>query len=77
MLVTSWIDGIKINDLDSLRSEKYDIETITKNSAEAFFLQVFRDGFFHILEFYIDILLFYVLKILLNSKTLINYLNKK
>ena len=47
MLVTSWIDGIKINDLDSLRSEKYNIETITKNSAEAFFLQVFRDGFFH------------------------------
>ena len=47
MLVTSWIDGIKINDLDSLRSGKYNIETITKNSAEAFFLQVFRDGFFH------------------------------
>ena len=47
MLVTSWIDGIKINDLDSLRSGKYNIETITRNSAEAFFLQVFRDGFFH------------------------------
>ena len=47
MLVTSWIDGIKINDLDRLRSGKYNIETITKNSAEAFFLQVFRDGFFH------------------------------
>ena len=47
MLVTSWINGIKINDLDSLRSGKYNIETITKNSAEAFFLQVFRDGFFH------------------------------
>ena len=42
MLVSSWIDGIKINDLDSLRSGNYSIETITKNSAEAFFLQVFR-----------------------------------
>ncbi len=47
MLVSSWVDGIKINDLDGMRAGNQDIETITKNSAEAFFLQVFRDGFFH------------------------------
>jgi len=47
MLVSSWVDGIKINDLDGIRAGNQDIETITKNSAEAFFLQVFRDGFFH------------------------------
>ncbi len=47
ILVSSWVDGTKINDLDSLRSSNQNIETITKNSAEAFFLQVFRDGFFH------------------------------
>ena len=47
ILVSSWVEGTKINDLDSLRASNQDIETITKNSAEAFFLQVFRDGFFH------------------------------
>jgi len=47
ILVSSWVDGTKINDLDILRASNQKIETITKNSAEAFFLQVFRDGFFH------------------------------
>ena len=47
MLVTTWIDGIKINDLDALKTGGHKIDVITKNSAEAFFLQVFRDGFFH------------------------------
>ena len=47
MLVTTWIDGIKINDLDALKTGGHKIDIITKNSAEAFFLQVFRDGFFH------------------------------
>ena len=47
MLVTTWVDGIKINDLDALKTGGHQIDVITKNSAEAFFLQVFRDGFFH------------------------------
>ena len=47
ILVSSWVNGTKINNLDSLKADNQDIETITKNSAEAFFLQVFRDGFFH------------------------------
>ena len=47
MLVTTWVDGIKINDLDALNTGGHKIDVITKNSAEAFFLQVFRDGFFH------------------------------
>ena len=47
MLVTSWVDGIKINNLQDLKSGGHNIDNITKNSAEAFFLQVFRDGFFH------------------------------
>jgi len=47
ILVTSWVDGIKINNLQDLNSGGHSIDNITKNSAEAFFLQVFRDGFFH------------------------------
>ena len=47
ILVTAWVDGIKINNLQDLNSGGHSIDKITKNSAEAFFLQVFRDGFFH------------------------------
>ncbi len=47
MLVLEYIDGIKINDLSKLRKDKHNIDKITKIGTEVFFLQVFRDGFFH------------------------------
>ena len=47
MLVLEYIDGIKINDLSKLRRDKHNIDKITEIGTEVFFLQVFRDGFFH------------------------------
>ena len=47
MLVLEYIDGIKINDLSKLRKNKHNIDKITEIGTEVFFLQVFRDGFFH------------------------------
>ena len=47
MLVLDWIDGVKIDDKDKLIKENYDIQKITSAASEAFFCQVFRDGFFH------------------------------
>lgn len=39
--------GCRIDDLESLRAGGQDIEDILRRSASVFFLQVFRDGFFH------------------------------
>ncbi|MDC0093574.1 AarF/UbiB family protein [Alphaproteobacteria bacterium] len=47
MLVLEYIDGIKINDLSKLHRDKHNISEITEIGTEVFFLQVFRDGFFH------------------------------
>ena len=47
MLVLEYIDGIKINDVSKLRRDKHNINKITEIGTEVFFLQVFRDGFFH------------------------------
>ncbi len=47
MLVLEFIDGIRIDDLESLIANKHDIKKITEIGTEVFFLQVFRDGFFH------------------------------
>ena len=47
MLVLEFIDGIRIDDLESLNSSKHNINKITEIGTEVFFLQVFRDGFFH------------------------------
>ncbi len=47
MLVTEWIDGIRIDDRDRLVAAGHDIEAITKTAATSFFNQVFRDGYFH------------------------------
>ena len=38
---------IRIDDLESLNALKHNIEDITEIGTEVFFLQVFRDGFFH------------------------------
>ena len=47
MLVLEFIEGIRIDDLESLNASKHNIKKITEIGTEVFFLQVFRDGFFH------------------------------
>ncbi|MDC0457969.1 AarF/UbiB family protein [Alphaproteobacteria bacterium] len=47
MLVLEYIEGIKINNLSKLQREKHNVDRITEIGTEVFFLQVFRDGFFH------------------------------
>ena len=47
LLVLEYVDGIRIDDLHSLKKNNYDIKKITETGAEVLFLQVFRDGFFH------------------------------
>ncbi len=47
MLILEFVDGIRIDDLDLLNDSKHNIKKITETGIEIFFLQVFRDGFFH------------------------------
>ena len=41
------VDGIPIGDRDAIIAAGHDPDVIMQKSAEAFFYQVFRDGFFH------------------------------
>ena len=47
MLVLEFVEGIRIDDLSSLNVMEHNIKKITEIGTEVFFLQVFRDGFFH------------------------------
>ncbi len=47
VLTIERLTGHRIDDLEGLRAEGHDIDDILKRSATIFFLQVFRDGFFH------------------------------
>ena len=47
VLATEWIDGVRIDDLDAIERMGLDRRDVTARSARVFFLQVFRDGFFH------------------------------
>ncbi|MBT5569974.1 MAG: 2-polyprenylphenol 6-hydroxylase [Alphaproteobacteria bacterium] len=47
ILTTEWIDGIPIHDVDDLVAAGHDLEAVVRKASESFFLQVFRDGFFH------------------------------
>lgn len=47
VLTTEWVSGIPIDDRNALIAAGHDPEALLAKSAEAFFLQVFRDGFFH------------------------------
>lgn len=47
ILTTQWIDGIPIHDVDDLIAAGHDLEAVVAKASESFFLQVFRDGFFH------------------------------
>lgn len=47
VLTTERIHGIRIDDVDALTEAGFDTDTLLERSAKIFFLQVFRDGFFH------------------------------
>ncbi|MCH9735707.1 MAG: 2-polyprenylphenol 6-hydroxylase, partial [Actinomycetia bacterium] len=46
-LVLEWIDGVKITDTETLIAWGIDPRQLLQRAIEVFFLQVFRDGFFH------------------------------
>ena len=47
VLTTVWIEGTAINDRARLEADGHDLKAIVARMASVFFLQVFRDGFFH------------------------------
>jgi ubiquinone biosynthesis protein len=47
VLTLERVDGIPIGDRDAIVAAGHDPDVIMKKCAEAFFYQVFRDGFFH------------------------------
>jgi ubiquinone biosynthesis protein len=47
VLTTEWIEGIPVHDVDKLIAAGHNLEVIVRKASESFFLQVFRDGFFH------------------------------
>jgi ubiquinone biosynthesis protein len=47
VMVMQRIDGIAVNDVESLRRHGLDISKLARDGVEIFFTQVFRDGFFH------------------------------
>ncbi|WP_420723426.1 2-polyprenylphenol 6-hydroxylase [Hwanghaeella sp. LZ110] len=47
VLTTERIRGINIDDVDALRAAGHDVDDILARSSRIFFLQVFRDGYFH------------------------------
>jgi len=47
VLTLERVDGVPIDEVAALTAAGHDIEAIVANMARVFFLQVFRDGFFH------------------------------
>lgn len=47
VLTMEWIDGIPIDERERLIEAGHDVRAILTQAANAFFAQVFRDGFFH------------------------------
>ena len=47
ILISEWIDGVRIDDIDALTYAGHDISALTERAASSFFAQVFRDGYFH------------------------------
>ncbi|MGV2432129.1 MAG UNVERIFIED_CONTAM: AarF/UbiB family protein [Rickettsiaceae bacterium] len=47
IMVTKWIDGFSIYDLESIKKANLDTKTISQKIATMFFNQAYRDGFFH------------------------------
>ncbi|WP_027309074.1 AarF/ABC1/UbiB kinase family protein [Caloramator sp. ALD01] len=47
ILTMEYIDGIKIDNIENLMDEGYDLEDLGKKLALSYFKQIFADGFFH------------------------------
>ena len=47
VLTTDRVAGIRVDDPAALVAAGHDIDALLRKAAEAFFIQVFRDGFFH------------------------------
>ena len=47
MLMTQWVDGLRLDDIEGLTKAGHDVEKLTQAAAASFFNQVFRDGYFH------------------------------
>ena len=47
MLIIEWVEGLRIDDRQGLIAAGHDIEVLTERAASSFFMQVFRDGYFH------------------------------
>ena len=47
VLTTEWVDAMPVNEIDRIRAKGIDLQATVANIAKVFFLQVFRDGFFH------------------------------
>ena len=47
VMISEWIDGIRIDDANALINAGYDLDTLLEKCATFFLFQIFRDGFFH------------------------------
>ena len=47
VMVLEFVDGVRIDKIQNNKKINFDLEELTKLASEIFFLQVFRDGFFH------------------------------
>ncbi|MEP3628736.1 MAG: 2-polyprenylphenol 6-hydroxylase [Hyphomicrobiales bacterium] len=47
ILVTEWIDGLKLSDLEGLEAAGYDLPELANEVINSFLTQAVRDGFFH------------------------------
>ncbi len=47
IIVMDYIEGIKIDDIDKLKKEGYDLQDLATKLTYNYFKQVFEDGFFH------------------------------
>ena len=47
ILITEWIDGIKLSDVDGLREAGHNLEKLADEVIQSFLTQAVRDGFFH------------------------------
>jgi len=47
VLTMEWVDGVKLNDIESLRAAGHDLIGIAANLVQSFLRHTLRDGFFH------------------------------
>ncbi len=47
VMTSARIDGVRLHDVAALEAAGHDLEDLVRRAASVFFLQVFRDGFFH------------------------------